>query len=223
MSPTITFTLGTAVSEFQTVLSPVLDVEDAVLRLVTDDPGLIYWIDDLEFVEAEVEMTDPNKQILFEYNASHSPKTVKLNGTYVDAKNTTFKGSATIPPFGSLVLVKVPDGDQKVATTTPPTPAVDGLYFNTTSPGPLTFAGLTFAAMDAKHLVTTGSVGSNPKGSKEALFQKERFGKSLKYAIPVPNGTYTVQTYHVETSLAGGRFHKRPDKGFLTSHWKAKW
>ena len=204
VSPTITFALSTGVSEFQTVLSPILDVEDAVLRLVTDDPGLIYWIDDLEFVEAEVEMTDPNKQILFEYNASHSPKTVKLIGTYVDAKNTTFSGSATIPPFGSLVLVKVSDGGQKVATATPPTPAVDGLYFNTTSPGPLTFGGQAFAALDAKHLVTTGSVGSNPKGSQEALFQKERFGKSLKYAIPVPNGTYTVQTYHVETYFGRG-------------------
>src|SRR5690606_40768608 len=40
--------------------------------------------------------------------------------------------------------------------------------------------------------------------SQEALFQKERFGKSLKYAIPVPNGTYTVQTYHVETYFGRG-------------------
>ncbi|MEX2512281.1 MAG: malectin domain-containing carbohydrate-binding protein, partial [Cyclobacteriaceae bacterium] len=38
----------------------------------------------------------------------------------------------------------------------------------------------------------------NRNASDQELFQTERHALSLKYAIPVPNGTYSVKTYHNE-------------------------
>ncbi|WP_439483334.1 malectin domain-containing carbohydrate-binding protein [Cyclobacterium plantarum] len=38
----------------------------------------------------------------------------------------------------------------------------------------------------------------NRNASNEELFQTERHALNLEYAIPVPNGTYTVKTYHNE-------------------------
>src|SRR5690606_13608224 len=34
--------------------------------------------------------------------------------------------------------------------------------------------------------------------SVNALFQSSSYAKNLKYSIPVPNGLYTVKTYHSE-------------------------
>src|SRR5690606_37754236 len=51
---------------------------------------------------------------------------------------------------------------------------------------------------------------ANPSASKDELYQTERNGPALKYAISVPNGTYTVKTYHNElwwgmAGRAGGK------------------
>ncbi len=63
-----------------------------------------------------------------------------------------------------------------------------------------------------KNLKNYGSSyeNSNPSASKDELFQTERNGPVLKYTIPVPNGTYTVTTYHNElwwglSGRAGGK------------------
>jgi parallel beta-helix repeat protein len=42
----------------------------------------------------------------FEYNATGSSKNVSLDATYVDAKNVTYSGSITLPPYSAAVLVK---------------------------------------------------------------------------------------------------------------------
>src|SRR5690606_7429842 len=42
------------------------------------------------------------------------------------------------------------------------------------------------------------STNVNLKASDDVLFASERHADKLSYAIPVPNGTYTVETYHNE-------------------------
>src|SRR5690606_30314366 len=103
VSPTTTFEIGVDVLEFSTILSPYSDVDNTVLMLATDDPGLTYWIDNLELVEVDAEIMDPKEKILFEYNATHSPKTITLSGAYVDAKNKKYEGKVTLAPFSSIV------------------------------------------------------------------------------------------------------------------------
>jgi hypothetical protein len=46
--------------------------------------------------------------IKFEYNASYSPKTISLSKPMVDAKGIKYAASATIAPFGSIVLMTDP-------------------------------------------------------------------------------------------------------------------
>lgn len=61
-----------------------------------------------------VSLANSNKQLQdisddaarFEYNASGSPKTIDLNGTYKDANNKTYTGKVTLQPFSSIVLTK---------------------------------------------------------------------------------------------------------------------
>lgn len=50
------------------------------------------------------DMSDDNAR--FEYNASGSPKTVTLNGTYRDANNKSYSGKITLQPYSSIVLMK---------------------------------------------------------------------------------------------------------------------
>src|SRR5690606_18511171 len=122
VTPSTTFNLGTAQSEYQAILTPYQDVESSVLMITTEDPDFTFWMDDLEIVEVQVEMVNPGELIVFEYNASNSPKTVKLNGTYVDAKNKQHTGSVTIAPYGAVVLVKtssegIKEEEKALATT----------------------------------------------------------------------------------------------------------
>src|SRR5690606_9923340 len=142
--------------------------------------------------------------------ASHSPKTISLDGVYLDAKNKTYSGSATIAPFGSLVLVKtsvqVPQEEAPA-----PSPAAGDYYFNTTSADGISFENEMFQGMAANYLLTAKTnVGTNSIASKDELFQKERFAASLSFKIPVPNGLYTVKTYHNETWYGIGGREERP-------------
>src|SRR5690606_41955458 len=45
---------------------------------------------------------------------------------------------------------------------------------------------------------------SNPEASTDPLFQTERNAFNLSYAVPVPNGTYIVRTYHNELYFGKG-------------------
>jgi hypothetical protein len=42
----------------------------------------------------------------FEYNAATSPRTIPLDGNYIDVKNVSYNGSITLAPFTSAVLIR---------------------------------------------------------------------------------------------------------------------
>ena len=42
----------------------------------------------------------------FEYNATNQTKTIRLDGQYIDVKNTSYNGSVTLAPFMSVVLIR---------------------------------------------------------------------------------------------------------------------
>ncbi len=46
-----------------------------------------YYFDNLSFYEADASITNIDDSVRFEYNASKNPKTISLNGTYIDVKN----------------------------------------------------------------------------------------------------------------------------------------
>jgi hypothetical protein len=73
------------------------------------------------------------------------------------------------------------------------------LFLNTGTISDSTYEGNTFKGdVNFKSFYGTSSVYSNVAASTLPLFQTERNGKNLQYMIPVPNGTYTVKTFHNE-------------------------
>lgn len=72
-------------------------------------------------------------------------------------------------------------------------------YLNTgTSGNVMYFDTLFLGDSNYGSLFTTSSFRTNSTVSDIPLFQSHRFASQLYYTIPVPNGTYTVKTYHNE-------------------------
>ncbi|MFC4873133.1 malectin domain-containing carbohydrate-binding protein [Negadavirga shengliensis] len=107
VSTMTSFELNGKVATYETVLSPVADIEKVSLMIATQETDFTYWIDDLEIMEADVTMVNPDDEIIFEYNTSSTPKTIALGGTYVDATKKEYSGSVTIPSYGSVILIRI--------------------------------------------------------------------------------------------------------------------
>jgi parallel beta-helix repeat protein len=60
---------------------------------------------DLHTKKTPVAVSDTS-HILFQYNASTSSKTIKLNGTYVSVAGTKYTNSVTLAPYTSIILLK---------------------------------------------------------------------------------------------------------------------
>jgi hypothetical protein len=81
------------------------------------------WIDNVQFYEADISFTDPDDHFRFEYNATKSPKSINLVGSYIDARNYLYSGTVVLQPFTSFVLIKkgistavLSDGQTSAAT-----------------------------------------------------------------------------------------------------------
>ncbi|HEV8083015.1 MAG TPA: right-handed parallel beta-helix repeat-containing protein [Chitinophagaceae bacterium] len=72
----------------------------------TKCPKLNYWLDNVEFYDANVSVTDPDSYVFFQYNNSSSGKSFQLNGTYEDVAGNTYTNSIIIPAYSSVVLIK---------------------------------------------------------------------------------------------------------------------
>ena len=73
----------------------------------TKCPKLTYWLDNVQLYEANISLSNPDDYIVFEYNITQQNKTVALSGTYRDVANKTYSGSIVIPPYSSVVLIKL--------------------------------------------------------------------------------------------------------------------
>lgn len=80
------------------------------------------------------------------------------------------------------------------------------LFANTGSPSSVMLGGNEFQAEEifGDIFSANSSTYSNTSASFEELFQTERFARKLEYAIPVPNGIYTVHTFHNELWFGKG-------------------
>lgn len=107
ISATSTVNFDVKRNEYQVKLSPVLDVESAVVMVRFEGvPAINAWIDNLVFREAEIKVANPDELIFFEYNASSTPKTFPLVGTYFDMANKRYTKQVTVAPFSGVLLMK---------------------------------------------------------------------------------------------------------------------
>src|SRR5690606_24630973 len=95
-------------------------------------------------------------------------------------------------------------------------PSLTSLNFNMTNSAEILSYGKKFHNLPSDNLKTSGTnVATHSTASNNKLFHKSRFAEHISYAIPVPNGTYTVETYHIETYYGqSGRAEKAGQRVF---------
>src|SRR5690606_15586881 len=80
-----------------------------------------------------------------------------------------------------------------------PVNSADAMSFNIGNSSSLKYNGQMYAPIADVNLENSKySQGRNPSASSEPLFQSSNFGSTLSYSIQVPNGNYTIKTYHIE-------------------------
>jgi len=133
-----------------------------------------------------------NKQIILTFN-NIEVKDGKLNLDLLASKDRA-----------SISAIVITGTTKEAVPALPKAPSVPessgySLYLNTGSGDNLSFAGKLFKGdKNYKDYFNTSNENNNKAASSEAIYQTERNASTLKYTIPVPNGTYTIKTYHNE-------------------------
>lgn len=63
------------------------------------------YLDDVELYEANATITDLNKQVRFEYNATNQEISIPLNEVYIGVDGTRYSNSLVLTPFSSKILI----------------------------------------------------------------------------------------------------------------------
>jgi len=113
-------------------------------------------------------------------------------GTYLASLTVTDANGLSNTSSNIEIVVEQSGGNDDVA-----------IYLNTGSSVNVNFEGREFVGdLALSNLYNSAHTYANPNASTVALYQTERGSaenlETLSYAIPVPNGTYRVQTYHNE-------------------------
>ncbi len=77
----------------------------SVVIEIEQNSGTTY-IDNLQVFEANATVLDVEDQIRFEYNATTVAKTIALSDDYKGVDGTAYKGSVTLQPFTSKIMIK---------------------------------------------------------------------------------------------------------------------
>lgn len=81
--------------------------ESSLLLILTiNNSQLPFWIDNVEILEANAIVTNPDDHFRFEYNKTASPVTVPLDAIYLDARNNYFSDNIVLAPFSGAVLIR---------------------------------------------------------------------------------------------------------------------
>jgi len=94
-----------AQSENEMIFVP--DVTESSATIVFQpDQANEYYLDNIQFYEADASMTNIDDYIRFEYNPTKKNKTIALNGNYTDLKNNRYSNSIVLAPYTSIILMK---------------------------------------------------------------------------------------------------------------------
>jgi parallel beta-helix repeat protein len=79
-----------------------------------------YWVDNVEFYEADIRPTELDTKVHFEFNHSKNQISTALSGEFINMSQQPFAGNVNISPFSSVLLLRV-SGE--------PTPVIPELRF----------------------------------------------------------------------------------------------
>lgn len=138
--------------------------------------------------------------------ATSAPYTITWQNVPKGNHNITAKAtdnnslSSTSEPVAASVNASIAIDQEENTITPPKDPSGNfSLFLNTGSDKDLVYSGDTFVGdLKFPSYYDSKAIFSNSNGSPDELFQTERNGEKIAYSIPVPNGTYTIKTYHSE-------------------------
>ncbi len=93
-------------SEIEYLFIPAASEASASIVFDVSEQSNPLYFDNIQLREANITSINPADSIRFEYNGTFFPRTVPLNGTYVDARNSLYNSSITLQPFTSAVLIR---------------------------------------------------------------------------------------------------------------------
>jgi len=116
VSPLQYLTLDSIRTEITIMMTPSVACPNTAVILQLENEDVTTWVDNLKFLCTNSTPIDPSTQIVYKSNPSTAPYTLKLAGTYYDAKGTKYAGQTLVPAFGSVLLFKRAD----TVVTAPP-------------------------------------------------------------------------------------------------------
>jgi parallel beta-helix repeat protein len=108
VADTKSFVVGTTYNAYEFLLEPTMTENNSRIDFQIREGQGDVWFDNMELVEVDVEQTNPDDYILFEYNATETDKTISIPDEYADVKGNPVSGSLILKPFTSVILFKKP-------------------------------------------------------------------------------------------------------------------
>lgn len=108
LSPAQLRSFGTSRVDHEFLIQAPTDDPSATFVVGIDERSGTTWVDGIQVFEVTAPALNPDDSLRFEVNARTSPKTVTLDGTWIDVKNVSYAGSITLAPFTSAILMKPP-------------------------------------------------------------------------------------------------------------------
>ncbi|MEO6327976.1 MAG: Ig-like domain-containing protein [Ginsengibacter sp.] len=135
-------------NSYEMLFSPSASDPSASVLFKVDDQN-DYYIDNIQFYEADAIETNPDDSLRFEFNTTTVTKTIALNGSYVDLKNKSYSNNLVLQPYTSIILIKTSGGSQNAAPTVSISTPVNNANF--TAPASVTISA---AAADSDGSIT---------------------------------------------------------------------
>ena len=100
------FIVGNSYKEYEFLLEPLMTENNSRIDFEIREGQGDVWFDNMEVVEVDVEKTNPDDYIRFEYNATKTDKSINIPDDYVDVKGNPVSGTLILKPFTSVILFK---------------------------------------------------------------------------------------------------------------------
>lgn len=106
LSATRYTSLTNTITDHEVLLSSSKDESNASIVFEVNNADGTLWLDNIELYEADVNKTNPDNFIRFEYNPTNVSKTIALNGMYTGIDSTIFYNEVSLAPYTSVILIK---------------------------------------------------------------------------------------------------------------------
>ncbi len=99
------FDIGTERKDYELLFFSSDNENAATVEFYNQSEQALFWLDNVEIVEAEATITDPDDYIRFEYNPRMTDTTIFLDQAYIEMEKKRYSGGFVLGAFESVVLL----------------------------------------------------------------------------------------------------------------------